>query len=135
MTIKRLEQYRSIKRQIDDYEKNNDISYINGVDTTKPAVQSNKISDTTANNAIKKCQQISKKEYAELCNEFNMLNNYIFGIEDVITREIAKLKFINGNSFEVIAEKMNYSRAGVYKRLKNYIKNHKEQTKYIEVNK
>ncbi len=126
MTYKRLELYRSIKRQIENFEKNNDISYINGIDPTKPAIQNNKISDTTANNAIKKCQQMSESEYIELCNEFNTLNGYIFGIEDVITREIAKLKFINGNSFEVIAEKMNYSKAGVYKRLKNYIKNHKE---------
>lgn len=126
MTYKRLELYRSIKRQIKNYEKTNDISYINGIDSTRPAIQNNKISDTTANNAIKKCQQMSESEYFELCKEFNILNNYIFGIEDVITREIAKLKFIDGNSFENIAEKMNYSKAGVYKRLKNYIKSHKE---------
>ena len=67
MTIERLEQYRTIKRQIELHDKGDDISFLSAVDTSKPSVQNNKISDTRSALAIKLCEQITEKEYQELC--------------------------------------------------------------------
>ena len=123
MTIERLDNYRTIKRQIKLYQKQ-DISYINGVNLDTPSVQSSTKSDRTASLALKKIEQITQKEYESLCDELVVLNEYIMNISDFTIKEIAKKKFIYGMTYEDIAEQMNYSRVGVYKKLKKYIKSH-----------
>jgi len=54
MTIQRLERYQSIKRQIEIFEADYGISYLGGVDLSKPSVQSGKISKNvfTGSNCI-----------------------------------------------------------------------------------
>ena len=124
MTIARLEQYRTIKRQIELYNKSDNISFLNAVDISKPSVQNNKISDTTADIAIKLCEEITEQEYAELCKEFHKLHKYIYNISNLLVREIAKLKFIEGKTFEEISADINYEPSSIQKKLSKYIKSH-----------
>ena len=121
MTYERLEQYRTIKRQIELHNRDKDISFLSGVDTSKPSVQSGKTSDTTADLAIALCEEITEQEYKELCEEFRLLNKFIYGIEDLSVREIAKLKFIGGYKYEQIAEIVHFDVTTVSRKLKNYI--------------
>ena len=121
MTYERLEQYRTIKRQIELHNSDKDISFLSGVDTSKPSVQSGKTSDTTADLAIALCEEITEQEYRDLCEEFRLLNEFIYGIADLTIREIAKLKFIKGYTYEQIAEKVHFDVTTVSRKLKNYI--------------
>lgn len=124
MTYERLEQYRTIKRQIELHNRDKDISFLSGVDTSKPSVQSGKTSDTTADLAIALCEEITEQEYKELCEEFRLLNKFIYGIEDLSVREIAKLKFIKGYTYDEIADVVGYESSTIQKKLTGYIKNH-----------
>ncbi|MCI9641253.1 MAG: sigma-70 family RNA polymerase sigma factor [Eubacterium sp.] len=124
MTYERLEQYRTIKRQIELHNRDKDISFLSGVDTSKPSVQSGKTSDTTADLAIALCEEITEQEYKELCEEFRLLNKFIYGIEDLSIREIAKLKFIKGYTYDEIADIVGYESSTIQKKLTRYIKNH-----------
>lgn len=124
MTYERLEQYRTIKRQIELHNSDNDISFLSGVDTSKPSVQSGKTSDTTADLAIALCEEITEQEYKELCEEFRLLNKFIYGIEDLSVREIAKLKFIEGYTYDEIADVVGYESSTVQKKLSGYLKSH-----------
>ncbi len=124
MTYERLEQYRTIKRQIELHNSDNDISFLSGVDTSKPSVQSGKTSDTTADLAMALCEEITEQEYKELCEEFRLLNKFIYGIEDLSVREIAKLKFIKGYTYDEIADVVGYESSTIQKKLTGYIKNH-----------
>lgn len=123
MTIERLEQYRTIKRQIELHDKGDDISFLSAVDTSKPSVQNNKISDTTADIAIKLCEEITEKEYQELCEEFQILHSYIYGISDFLVREIAKLRFVEGKEFDEIGKITHYSEKHCSRILKKYVPN------------
>jgi len=122
MTIKRLEQYRTIKRQIELHNESDSISFLNAVDTSKPSVQNNKISDTTADAAIVLCEKITEQEYVELCDEFQKLHKYIYNIRSLLIREIAKLKFIEGKTFEEISVVINYDPSTIQKKISKYIK-------------
>ena len=124
MTYERLEQYRTIKRQIELHNSDTDISFLSGVDTSKPSVQSGKTSDTTADLAIALCEEITEQEYKDLCEEFKLLHNYIHNISDLLVREIAKLKFKKGYSYDVIADIVGYESSTVQKKLTRYIKAH-----------
>lgn len=124
MTYERLEQYRTIKRQIELHNSDNDISFLSGVDTSKPSVQSGKTSDTTADLAIALCEEITEQEYKDLCEEFRLLNKFIYGIKDLSIREIAKLKFIKGYTYDEIADIVGYESSTIQKKLTGYIKNH-----------
>lgn len=124
MTFERLEQYRTLKRQIELHNKSDNISFLNAVDTSKPSVQNNKISDTTADMAIALCEEITEQEYAELCEEFHKLHKYIHNISNLLVREIAKLKFIEGKTFEEISADINYEPSTIQKKLSKYIKSH-----------
>lgn len=124
MTLERLEQYRTIKRQIELYKKSNNLSFLGAVDTTKPSVQNNKISDVTADKAIALCETITDDEYASLCSEFEIIHTYIFCISDLSVREIAKLRFIEGKTYDEIAKQINYEPSTIQKKLSRYVKSH-----------
>ncbi len=124
MTLERLEQYRTIKRQIELYKKSNNLSFLGAVDTTKPSVQNNKISDVTADKAIALCEKITDDEYASLCSEFEIIHTYIFCISDLSVREIAKLRFIEGKTYDEIAKQINYEPSTIQKKLSRYVKSH-----------
>ncbi len=124
MTYERLEQYRTIKRQIELHNSDKDISFLSGVDTSKPSVQNSKISDTTADLAIALCEEITDQEYKELCEEFRLLHNYIYNISDLLVREIAKLKFKKGYNYDEISDIVGYESSTVQKKLSTYLKSH-----------
>jgi len=123
MTIKRLEQYRTIKRQLQIFEADYGISYISGIDLSKPSVQTGKTSNPTADNAVKKYELTAdcQTEYNRLYEELKKLTKYIIHIQDETVKEIAMRKFIKGQTFEEIGRIMNYDRTTVSKKLKRYI--------------
>ena len=123
MTMARLNNYRTIERQIEAYNLSKEaMTFIKGV-VVKPAVQNGAISDTTANTAISSF--VIDKECEELCKEYYLLDEYICGIDDYIVREIAKLKFKSGYTYKQIADVLKYAPSTIQKKLSNYIKNHK----------
>lgn len=123
MTIQRLERYQTIKRQIEIFEADYGISYISGVDLTKPSVQSGRISNPTAENAIKRYELTAdcQTEYNRLFEELCTLTKYIMHIRNETVKEIAMRRFMKGQTFEEIGRIMNYDRTTVSKKLKTYI--------------
>lgn len=100
MTIERLENYRTIKRQIEMFRNN---------------VNANRIVDCTS------IEVVVDHEFNELCREFDVLNRYICDITDLKVREIAKLKFIMGYTYELIAEIIDSDSTTASRKLKKYI--------------
>lgn len=120
MNIYRLENYRSIVRQISIFE--NDISYISAVDTTNVSVQSGKISKPTEDMGIRLAYY---QEYERLCKERDEILKYIIHISDENVKEIAMRKFIKGQTYDDIAKAMNYDRRTISRKLNKYINNNK----------
>lgn len=123
MTIAELEQYRTLKRQIEIFESDAGVSYISGIDTTRPSVQSGKISNPTENAGLKlyelDCELQS--EYKRVKDKFIALNKYIAHIKDDEAREIAMRKFICGQGYEQIGDAMFCDRTTISKKLKRYV--------------
>lgn len=84
MTISRLDNYFVLQKQKELFEIKYIPSSISGVDTSKPAVQSNSISNTTENQAIQRLDidPTIKAEYSRVCRELKALNDYIYSIPD-----------------------------------------------------
>lgn len=123
MTIQRLERYQTIKRQLEIFEADYGISYLSGVDLSKPGIQSGRISNPTADNAIKRYELTAdcQAEYNRLFDELRALTKYILHIRSETVKEIAIRKFMKGQTFEEIGSAMNYDRTTVSKKLKTYI--------------
>lgn len=124
MTIVELEQYRTLKRQIEIFESDAGVSYISGVDTRKPAIQSGKISNPTENAGLRlyELDYELQSEYKRVKDKFIVLNKYIAHIKDNEVREIAMRKFIKGQTYEQIGEIMFCHRTTVKRKLEKYIK-------------
>lgn len=123
MTMARLNNYRTIERQIEAYNLSKEaMTFIKGV-IVKPAVQNSMIADTVANAAASSIA--IDEECEELLKEYHLLNEYISNIADYTVREIAKLKFKGGYTYEQIADVLDYVPSTIQKKLSNYIKNHK----------
>lgn len=123
MTMARLEQYQSIKRQIIIFESDLGISYLKGVDTSKISVQSGKVSRPAEDMALK-LYEISNEcesEYKRLLDEFEVLTKYILHIKNEEVKEIAIRRFIAGQTYEQIGDVIFCSRTTVMRKLKNYI--------------
>lgn len=120
MTFARLKQYRTIVNQINIFEQELNITYINGVDTSKPAVSSGKVSKPTEELAITLAYA---KEYERLCKERDEIKKFIVHIKDEQVKEIAIRYFMLGQTFDTIAKHMNYERTTVSKKLTKYLNN------------
>ena len=120
MTFARLKQYRSIVRQISIFEDELNITYIQGVDTTREAVSNSKISKPTENLALTIAYA---DEYRRLCNERDEIKRFIVHIKDESVKEIAIRYFFLNQSFEKIAQVMNYDRTTISRKLNRYLKN------------
>ena len=120
MTFAKLKQYRTIVNQINIFEQELNIAYINGVDTSKPAVSSGKVSKPTEELAITLAYA---KEYERLCKERDEIKKFIVHIKDEQVKEIAIRYFMLNQSFEVIGEQMNYDRRTISRKLNSYLKN------------
>lgn len=125
MTLKRLENYYILKKQKEFIEIQYIPSAISGMDTTKPAVQSNAVVKPTENAAIQKLvidPQV-KKEYGRICAELAALDDFIYSIPDETIKAIAIRHFIYRDSYARIAYELHYSKSSVYCMIANYVKN------------
>lgn len=123
MTIERLEKYRSIKRQIEIFSSDLGVSYIGGVDTTKPSVQSGKKS-TPAEDTALRLYEIDREyasEYKRLLSELEKMTKYIMHIKNEEIKEIAMRKFMLGQTYEQIGDAMFFDRTTVMRKLRSYI--------------
>lgn len=123
MTISRLDNYFVWQKQKELFEIKYIPSSISGVDTSKPAVQSNSISNTTENQAIQRLDidPTIKAEYSRVCRELKVLNDYIYSIPDETIRAIAVRRFVLKQSYKTIGYIFHYSKGSVYRMLVNYI--------------
>lgn len=125
ITFERLKKYNIIAAQKKRMEEEYMPSYIKGVDISKPAIQNNKISDSTADLAIATVALDTdsevKAEYTRLSNELMLLNNYIYGISDELVKAIAIRYFIYNESYRTIGKDLNYNKTSVSKKLREYI--------------
>lgn len=123
MTIERLEKYRSIKRQIEIFSSDLGISYIGGVDTSKPSVQSGKKSTPTEDIALKlyEIDREYSSEYKRLLSELEEMTKYIMHIKNEEIKEIAMRKFMLGQTYEQIGEAMFFDRTTAMRKMRTYI--------------
>ncbi len=123
MTIARLEQYRSIKRQIEIFSSDLGFSYISGVDTKKPSVQSGKKSTPTEEAALRlyEIDREYNSEYKRLLSELEEITKYIMHIKSEEIKEIAMRKFMLGQTYEQIGEAMFFDRTTAMRKLRTYV--------------
>lgn len=123
MTLSRLDNYFVLQKQKELFEIKYIPSSISGVDTSKPSVQSNSISNTTENQAIQRLDidPTIKAEYSRVCRELKVLNDYIYSIPDETIRAIAVRRFVLKQSYKTIGYNFHYSKGSVYRMLVNYI--------------
>lgn len=118
MTMARLNNYSILAAQKQRIEAEYNMpSYISGVDTSKPAVQSGKISDITADIAIMQLNipPAIKAEYERICKKLNELDNFIYSIPDELAKAIAIRRFIMDETFREIAATLHCSKSTVYR--------------------
>lgn len=125
MKIAELNEYQSIKRQIENFEQRYGVvTYINGVDPSNPTVQSGKTSDTTASAALRLLSLSERVEYTNLLKKKEKIEKYIYSIADEEIKEIFKLKFMQGYSYEKVGEITYQCKSNVVKKVKKYIQAH-----------
>ena len=110
MTVDELKEYQKLKLQVDIFESDLGFSYLGAVDTTKPSVQSGKISNPTESVGLKRCEADFADEYKKTKSRFENLKKYLKQIDDTEVKTIAMLLAIKQKSFGEIGEMMNYSR-------------------------
>lgn len=123
MTIERLQIYSIVEAQIELYKRTYATPSIS-VDTTKPNVQSNTISDPTANAAIQKMNidPHVKAEFQRLISEKQQLDDFIYGIEDELIKAIAIRRFIDKETYAQMSRDLHYSAKHLKNTLHNYLK-------------
>ena len=128
MTLAELSKYHDIKVELEDLRKR-----IKEIETT--LLQSTKYSDNKTTNifnnssptektAIQLCKLKEKyddKVY-ELINEQLKIENYLDLVKDSEVKTIMRFRFIDCLTWEVIADKLSYSRANPYIKVKNYLR-------------
>lgn len=128
MTMARLNNYSILAAQKQRIEAEYNMpSYISGVDTSKPAVQSGKVSDMTADIAIMQLNipPTIYAEYERITKELNQLDKFIYSIPNELIKAIAIRKFVLNEKYTEIAIHLHYSRTRIANLLKDYIKSFK----------
>lgn len=125
MTLSRLENYYIIANQIEAIKMEYMPSYISTVDTSKPPIQNNSISDITCDTALEQLNinPAIKAEYARLRKELTELNSFIFSIDDELIRAIMINRCCLNRTYEDIGRMVHYSADRCSKLLKKYIAN------------
>lgn len=110
MTIERLQMYKVVETEIELYKRKYALPSL-GIDTTKPNVQSNAISDSTANTAIQKMNidPYIKAEYQRLIDEKRALDEFIYGIKNELIKAVAKRRFIEKETYAEMSRELHYS--------------------------
>lgn len=124
MTMELLKSYKSICRQIKILEDELNISGLKGVDTTKPSVQSGKISNPTENAAL---SLLFSEEYQRQCSQRNEIIKFIFSIKDQTTKEMALRYAFEDKNLEDIARITNYDSKTVSRKLNFEIKKYNKK--------
>ena len=125
MTMQRLDNYYILLRQKEFFEIKYIPSSISGVDTTRPAIQSNTISKIVENNVIQRLDidPTIKAEYHRVCEELKVLNDFIYSIQDETIRAMAVRRFVFHQSYKTIGQVLHYAKGNVYKMLAAYVEN------------
>lgn len=123
MTIERLQMYKVVEAEIELYKRKYALPSL-GIDTTKPNVQSNAISDPTANTAIQKMNidPYIKAEYQRLIDEKRALDEFIYGIKNELIKAVAKRRFIEKETYAEMSRELNYSAKHLKNALYEYLK-------------
>lgn len=123
MTLERLQMYKIVEAEIELYKRKY-ASPTLGIDTTKPNVQSNSISDSTANAAIQRMNidPYIKAEYQRLIDEKKELDEFIYGIKNELIKSVAKRRFIEKETYTKMSRELNYSAKHLKNVLNDYIK-------------
>lgn len=124
MTMELLKSYKSICRQIKILEDELNISGLKGVDTTKPSVQSGKISNPTENAAL---SLLFSEEYQRQCSQRDEIIKFIFSIKDQTTKEMALRYAFEDKNLEDIARITNYDSKTVSRKLNFEIKKYNKK--------
>lgn len=123
MTIQFLETYRSRVRQLEIMKEQLNLSYINGIDTTRVSVQSGKTGDPTAEFALREIELYKslEREYLQIVADVKTIQDYIFDIKDSECKEIAIRRCLKGETYEQIGEAMFMHRTTARRKLQKYI--------------
>ena len=124
MTMQRLDNYYILLKQKEFFEIKYIPSSISGVDTSRPAIQSNTISKIVENRVIQRLDidPTIKAEYHRVCEELKVLNEFIYSIEDETIRAIAIRRFVYHQSYKKIGQVLHYAKSRVYGMLSDYLK-------------
>lgn len=117
MDIKELKKYREIVSNLETLREDLGIC-APSVDTTREAVSSSRISQSTEDKAIK---LLYDETYQNLEKRKRAIERYILKIQDITVRDIAIRYFIKGETFEEIGFAKNYDRRTVSRKLAQYI--------------
>lgn len=136
MTLAELSRYHDIKVELNDLKIR-----IEEIEST--LIKSTKYSDTKSSNLFnnsspteKAAFQLSKlkekydgKIY-DLINEQIKIENYLDLVRDSEIRAIIRYRFIDCMTWNEVADKLNYSRANPYIKIKNYLRSEENERKY-----
>ena len=100
-------------------------SYISAIDTSKPSVQNNSISDMTCEIALEQLNinPAIKAEYLRLRKELAELNDFIFSIDDELIRAILINRCCLNRTYEDIGKILHYSARHCSDLIKKYLQN------------
>lgn len=128
MTLAELSKYHDIKVELNDLKIR-----INEIEST--LIKSTKYSDTKSSNIFntsspteKAAFQLSKlkekydDKIYDLINEQIRIENYLDLVRDSEVRAIMRYRFIDCMTWNEIADKLNYSRANPYIKIKKYLR-------------
>lgn len=126
MTIKELSQLYYLRHEIEQEERRiqslrEKATSITASVTGMP--HSGGIADKTAIAAdIADCEMLIAAKQNEAIVMYRRLTNYIYGIDDSLTRQIFKARFVDGLKWEQVADKCGGSAASVKMTVYRYIK-------------
>lgn len=125
LTLEKLENYYIIANQIETIKMEYIPSYISAVDTAKPPVQNNNVSDITCDTALEQLDinPAIKAEYARLRAELKELNAFIFSVDDELIRAIMINRCCLNRTYEEIGRIVHYTADYCSQLMKKYIEN------------
>lgn len=123
MTEKELSRYYYLKREIKDLE---DRLKELGVGLSAINLDKELSSGSSGHTSIQEKIAIIKEKWINArlsaLEEYLKIENYIETVEEVEIRQIMRYRFLDLLSWEKVAEKMNYERTTIPKKLRSYLR-------------
>lgn len=134
VTIKELSKYHNIKieiEQLNDNLKNLDNTSISSPKLTDIPHGTSSADSPVENLVIKKSklESILEKKKTKLLDEQLKIENFLKTVEDSTIRIIIRARFIDGENWKQIADKLHFERTTPYNNLKKYLKSRSENEK------